>query len=182
MIFEPVQFTDRRGRSVVLRRAEVSDAEALIRYLKVTAGETPFLLHEPDEISVTPEQEEKFLREIAAAPRELMLLAFVDGVHAGNCSCTAVGGSRRHGHRCSIGIALYQAFCGAGIGRRMLEEILAAAKAAGYEQAELEVFAANTGAVALYRSLGFQQYGVFPDNARYDDGRYGDACWMMKKL
>ena len=182
MRFEPVHFTDHRGRAVVLRRAELSDAEDLIRYLRITAGETPFLLHERDEVKVTMEQEEKFLRDIGDAPRELMLLAFVDGVHAGNCSATAIGVSRRHDHRCSIGIALYQAFCGAGIGRRMLEEILAAAKAAGYEQAELEVFAANTGAVALYKSLGFEIFGTFPHNAKYDDGRYDDAYWMMKRL
>ncbi len=182
MRFDPLTFTDKLGRTVVLRSAEPSDSPDLIRYLKITAGETPFLLHEPDEISVTEEQEEAFLRQIAAAPRELMLLAFVDGVHAGNCSCTAVGGSRRHDHRCSVGIALYRAFCGAGIGRRMLEEVLAAARTAGYEQAELEVFAGNTGALALYRSLGFRICGTFPDSARYDDGRYDDAFWMMKKL
>jgi len=182
MKFEPVTFRDKLGRTVVLRSAEVSDGPDMIRYLKVTAAETPFLLHEPDEITVTEEQEEKFLRDVERSPRELMLLAFVDGVHAGNCSATAIGVSRRHDHRCSVGIALYQAYCGAGIGRRMLETVLAAAKSLGYEQAELEVFAANTGAIALYRSLGFEIFGTFPRNARYDDGRYDDAYWMMKRL
>lgn len=182
MRFDPVTFRDKLGRTVVLRSAEVSDGPDLIRYLKITAGETPFLLHEPDEISVTEAQEEKFLRDVESSPRELMLLAFVDGVHAGNCSATAVADSRRHSHRCSIGIALYQAFCGAGIGRRMLETVLTAARGLGYEQAELEVFAQNAGAIALYKSLGFEIFGTFPRNAKYDDGRYDDAYWMMKRL
>ena len=56
------------------------------------------------------------------------------------------------------------------------------AKEAGYEQAELEVISDNQRAIALYRSLGFEKYGTFPDNVRYSDGTYADADWMMKKL
>ena len=56
MIYEPREITCRDGRSCILRSAAVTDANDLIRYLKVTAGETPFLIREPDEISLTPEQ------------------------------------------------------------------------------------------------------------------------------
>ena len=62
MIYEPREITCRDGRSCILRSAAVTDANDLIRYLKVTAGETPFLIREPDEISLTPEQEEHFIR------------------------------------------------------------------------------------------------------------------------
>ncbi len=62
MIYEPREITCRDGRSCILRSAAVTDANDLIRYLKVTAGETPFLIREPDEISLTPEQEEHFNR------------------------------------------------------------------------------------------------------------------------
>ena len=38
MIYEPREITCRDGRSCILRSAAVTDANDLIRYLKVTAG------------------------------------------------------------------------------------------------------------------------------------------------
>ena len=63
-----------------------------------------------------------------------------------------------------------------------MEAALKIAKDMGYEQAELEVAASNYMAIALYKSLGFSKYGIFPDNMKYRDGTYEDAVWMMKKL
>ncbi len=91
MIYEPREITCRDGRSCILRSAAVTDANDLIRYLKVTAGETPFLIREPDEISLTPEQEEHFIEGIVKEPRELMLIGTVAGEHVGNCSLMSLG-------------------------------------------------------------------------------------------
>ena len=94
----------------------------------------------------------------------------------------SVGGYRRYRHRCDVAIALYQEYCGRGIGKMMLETVLKTAKEAGYEQAELEVIADNKNAIALYEKTGFTKYGRFPDNMKYKSGKYADAYWMMKKL
>ena len=56
------------------------------------------------------------------------------------------------------------------------------AKAQGIEQIELEVAASNQKAVALYKKLGFETFGTFPNNMKYKDGTYETAHWMMKKL
>ena len=111
-----------------------------------------------------------------------MLIAAIDGRHIGNCSVSSLGSYKRYAHRCDVALALYQEYCGAGIGKAMLETALKAAREAGYEQAELEVIADNKNAVALYEKLGFVKYGTFPDNMKYSDGTYADAFWMMKKL
>ena len=166
----------------VLRSAKVSDAADLIDYLKVTAGETPFLIREPEEISITLEQEEAFIKGKLEDERELMLIATVDGKHVGNCSLMAMGNYKRYSHRCSVAIALYQEYCGRGIGKIMLQTVLDVAKMLGYEQAELEVVASNEAAIRLYKSIGFEIYGTFPDNMKYKDGTYVDTYWMMKKL
>ena len=50
------------------------------------------------------------------------------------------------------------------------------------EQAELEVISDNQNAIALYKSLGFEKYGTFPNNIKYSDGTYANADWMMKQL
>lgn len=173
---------DKKGRDVLLRSAEEKDAEALIDYMKITAAETPFLLREPDEISLTIEQEQAFIKAKKDSENELLLIAEIEGRHIGNASLMSAGGFKRYRHRCEIAIALYQEYCGLGIGKEMLEMVLDIAKKAGYEQAELEVIANNKPAIALYEKLGFQKYGTFPDNMKYADGSYTDAYWMMKKL
>lgn len=182
MIFEPMKVKDKTGREVILRNAQVEDADNLIKYLKVTASETPYLIREPDEIAITLEQEQTFIKRQMDAERELMLIATIEGRHAGNCSLMSIGNYQRYSHRCEVAIALYQDYCGAGIGKVMLETILEVAKKVGYEQAELEVIADNEQAISLYEKLGFRKYGQFPNNMKYRNGQYADACWMMKKL
>lgn len=182
MIIEPITIKDKLGRDVLLRAAKTEDASDLIKYLKATSAETPFLIREPDEITITLEKEESFIRDKIDSERELMLLAFVEGKHVGNCSLMSLAPYKRYQHRCEVAIALYKEYWGLGIGKAMLETVLKVAASLGYEQAELEVVAENESAISLYEKLGFKKYGTFPDNMKYPDGSYRDAYWMMKKL
>ena len=136
MRVESDNFLDRYGHEVVLRNAEPSDAAVLIRYLKDTSSETPYLIREPEEVSLSEEQEQKIIQRKIDAERELMLVAIADGRLAGACSLMRMGELRRFRHRCELAIALYQKYCGKGIGKRMMEVLLDAAEKAGYEQAE----------------------------------------------
>lgn len=156
MIFEARKVIDKTGQEVILRNAEKRDAQDLIHYLKMTTAETPYLIREPDEVTLSVEYEEAFIQNMVESERELMLIATVDGKHVGNCSLMSIGSFKRYRHRCEIAIALYQEYCGRGIGRIMMETVMKAAKELGYEQAELEVIADNKGAIALYEKLGFE--------------------------
>ena len=182
MKYGPVKVRDKQGREVLLRNAEIQDAADLISYLKITTGETPYLIREPEEVTLTLEQEQDFIQRNIASEKELLLIATIDGKHIGNCSLTSIGNFKRYAHRCDVAIALYQKYCGTGIGKIMLETVLKIAKQQGYEQAELEVIADNKKAIALYEALGFVKYGQFPNNMKYADGTYADALWMMKKI
>ena len=53
MTIEPITINDKLGRTVVLRAAMPKDSSDLIKYLKVTSGETPYLIREPDEGAFT---------------------------------------------------------------------------------------------------------------------------------
>ena len=182
MKFEEISIQDKLGRTVVLRNARPEDSADLIQYLKTTSAETPYLIREPDEIKITEENEKQFIQAKIDDERELMLVAFVDGKHVGNCSLMSIAPYKRYIHRCDVAIALYKEYCGCGIGKAMLQTVLDVAKSVGFEQAELEVMAENKDAIALYEKLGFKKFGTFPDNMKYADGSYMDAYWMMKKL
>lgn len=169
------------GHELLLRNAREEDAQRLIDYLKTTSGETRFLIREPDEVTMTPEDERRFIRMQNESERDVMLLAFYDGKFAGNGSLMGMGPSR-YRHRAGLAIALYQAYTGLGIGRAMIEALLAIAGENGIEQVELEVAADNERAIALYQKLGFEVYGTMPRNMKYRDGTYADVYWMMKRL
>lgn len=182
MQFDPIQFQNNLGRTVLVRSALEEDAAALLQYLRETTAETPFLLREPEEVTMTLEQEKAFIRQTLAAPRPLMLAAFCDGRLAWTCSLAPAGPFRRYTHRCEVAIALYQDCCGHGIGKKLMELLLDQTHAAGFEQAEPEVVSDNKAALALYQKLGFVSYGVLPCNMKYTDGRYASTIWMMKAL
>lgn len=182
MYINTIIVRDKRGREVTLRSAEENDAKNLIDYLKITAAETTFLIREPDEITLSIEQEQAFIKAKKDNENELLLISEIDGKHIGNCSLMSVGGYKRYRHRCDIAIALYKEYCGLGIGKAMLKTVLDIAKKIGYEQAELEVIDNNKPAIALYEKLGFKIYGTFPNNMKYADGSYANTYWMMKKL
>lgn len=169
------------GKELLLRSATEEDAQMLLDYIKVTCGETRFLVKEPEEITMTVEQERNFINNMNASDNSLLLLGFLDGEYVGNCSF-AGSGARRYKHRVSMGIALYQKYTGMGIGRVMIENIIEIAREKGFEQMELEVVANNERAIHLYKKMGFEIYGTFPDNMKYKDGTYADAYWMMRKL
>ena len=174
--------TLKNGKTCLLRRGEETDAAMLVDYLKATAGETPYLLREPEEVQLTAEEERDFIRKKNSEDRTLNLLAFVEGEHAGNCAFNPVSEYSRARHRCTVSIALYRKFWGMGIGTALLGEILDMAKSAGYEQAELEVVSANAPAAALYRKFGFETTGTVPRAFRYGDGTYADFLFMVKTL
>lgn len=182
MKFEPIKIKDKLNRTIILRNATADDAEDLIQYLKITTAETPYLIREPEEVTVTHEEEISFINNFLTSEKSLMLIATLNGKCIGNCCINPIGSYKRYAHRCEVAIALYQEFCGQGIGRVMLETVLQAAKELGFEQAELEVISDNKNAIALYEKLGFKKYGTLPNNMKYADGTYTSADWMMKKL
>ena len=182
MKYKSITVKDKTGKDIELRSTEVQDAEALITYLKVTNAETPYLICEPEEITLSLEQEKDIIIRKEESERELLLLAFENGKHIGNVSLMSVGTSMRYKHRCNIAIALYREYCGRGIGRLMLETILNVAKKTGYTQSELEVVTENTGAIHLYESLGFVKFGQLPNSMKYNDGSTVDSFMMVRQL
>jgi RimJ/RimL family protein N-acetyltransferase len=77
-------------------------------------------------------------------------------------------------HCGSLGMGLLPEWRGRGVGRRLIERTLHAARAFPLARVELAVRADNEGAMALYRRVGFEQEGrrrraVRVDGVYYDD-------------
>ena len=67
------------GRTCVLRPNGPDLAAEMIEYMKLTAGETEYLLRYPDEVHFTLEKEQEILSWIMEDPGHVMMAALVDG-------------------------------------------------------------------------------------------------------
>lgn len=182
MDYQEKTVTRKDGGSCRIRRPEEADAGRLLRYQRETSGETPYLVITLDEIDWTPEEQAARIKRWNDSPNRLRLLAEADGELAGVAVLYSNNPQKRLCHRCSVDITLYRKFWGVGIGTQLLGELLTAGKAAGYEQAELEVVSTNVPAVGLYRKLGFEAVGTMPRALKYPDGTYADFLLMVKAL
>lgn len=182
MRYEPREITLRDGTRCLLRSAEESDAPAMLEHRRITAGETEFLLRYPEEVTMPNKQERDFLRNNLESPGNVMIAAFVGDSLVGTAGVQGIGSCTKIRHRCSLGIALKQAFWGNGLGTALMETALNAASAMGFEQIELGVYRENTRAIRLYKRMGFQCWGATPHAFKLKGGHYIDELLMGKFL
>ncbi len=154
------------GRTCLLRNGTEADGQAVWACFMLTHAESDWLLSYPEENSMDAEQEAAFLQKKTESANELQLLAEIDGRVVGTAGIDAVGHKEKVRHRAVFGISVEKAYWGLGVGRALTEACVECAKAAGYAQLELDVVAENKNAVALYESVGFEEYGRNPRGFR----------------
>ena len=71
---------------------------------------------------------------------------------------------------------------GHGVGKRLVEALIRAARKSEIKRLFLEVAPSNTNAVALYKSLGFAQVGVRKDYYKLAGGGAEDALMLSLAL
>lgn len=170
------------GRVCVLRSGTERDGQAEMDAFLLTHAQTDFLTTYPDETPMTAEQEGEFLRKKAESPDELELLAELDGAIVGSAGIHCVGRRDKLKHRAGFGISIDRAYWGLGLGRALTEECIDCARRTGYAQLELEAVAENERALALYRSVGFVEYGRNPRGFRTREGRWQELVLMRLEL
>ena len=82
-----------------------------------------------------------------------------------------------YAHMGVLGVALLPPFRGQGLGPRLIERALEAARAFGLSRVELTVRESNKNAIALYEKFGFMTEGL-KRNALKVDGRYEHQILM----
>jgi ribosomal protein S18 acetylase RimI-like enzyme len=101
--------------------------------------------------------------------RHAQFVALADGEVVGWCDATPKK-LPIHRHVGVLGMGLLPAFRGQGIGRRLLERTLEAARASGLSRVELTVREDNPGAIALYQKAGFAAEGIQRNAFKVDGG------------
>lgn len=172
------EITLKDGRKCVLKNPSAENATDIIEHMRITSGETDFMLRYPDEISFTEEREIAFLKNIEESADSVMVSAFVDGELAANGGLNPVIPLEKCRHRAEFGVSVKKAFWSLGIGSAILEAVIDCAKSAGYKQLELDVVAENERGLALYKKYGFAVYGKNEKAFKLRDGSYR-ALYLM---
>jgi len=137
-----------------IRPATDADAPAMNALVTAVCRERAYL-GSPD--GFTLEQTQDYLAHLRQS-NGLALVVIVDERLVGWIDITRgpFEGLRHYGR---LGMGLAPESRGRGLGRRLLERALDDGFAMGLERIELEVFASNLRAVALYRRTGFVEEG-----------------------
>lgn len=176
------EFILKNGKTAILRNGTEEDVEAALENFNLTHAETDYLLSYPDENSFTVEQEGKFLAGKTESGNEIEIVAIVDGKIVGMAGIDSLGTNHKVKHRAEFGIAIIRAYWGLGLGHALTEACITCAKAAGYAQLELNVVSENESAVALYRKVGFIEYGRNPKGFRSRLSGYQELLYMRLEL
>ncbi len=183
MTIEDVWFDLKDGRRALIRSPREEDIQGVLHYLCVSAGETEFILHYPEECGkYTYEKEKELFEQMNASENDAMLVCLVDGKVAGNCHVSFMTRLKTR-HRASIGIALLREFWDQGIGTRMFQEIIRIAEEhEGVLQLELDFIEGNSRARHLYEKMGFRICGLRPNAIRLKDGTLLNEYMMVREL
>ena len=154
------------GRACTLRNGTAEDGQSLLDIFNLTHAQTDYLLTYPEESSHTVQQEVDYLKQKAESADGIELLAELEGTVVGTAGIDCVARKEMTRHRAEFGISMDKAYWGLGIGRALTEACIECARTAGYVQLELKAVAENKNALALYRSVGFVEYGRNPKGFR----------------
>jgi len=164
--------------AVILREAQIEDAQTLIDYLKIIADEPDngVMAESSDDIKYTLEQEEGILRNTREQDNQLMIVA-VDGDKIVG-SMNLHGGSRRPIYwTIGMGITLLPDYRNQGLGTRMMQYAIDwCEKNPNVVRLELTVFSNNPRAQHVYEKVGFVVEGV----KRYAAKKYGEYLHMVQ--
>ncbi len=170
------------GQACVLRNGTAEDGQALLKIFNLTHAQTDYLLTYPEESTHTAQQEADYLEKKTESADEIELLAELDGDVVGTAGLGYVARKEKTRHRAEFGISVDKAHWGLGIGRALTEACIECARTAGYVQLELKAVAENKSALALYKSVGFVEYGRNPKGFRSRVSGWQELVLMRLEL
>lgn len=172
----------KNGKTVVIRKPTIEDAEAIINVISTADGETKFLARTPGEFSVTVEQEREFIKNILDDDGSDWFVAEYDGKVIGQCSVGLVSKYEKYRHRAEVTFVILKDYWGMGIGGKLIQHCIDWCRDKNVSQIELSVVADNTRAINLYEKFGFKVVGVKPNAMRYPDGLFSDEKLMVLEI
>jgi RimJ/RimL family protein N-acetyltransferase len=156
--------------AATVRTATLDDVDGLVEMVVAVAGEGRWI---GTEAPVDLERRRRRMVEELEGGGAIHLLAEAGGEPVGQL------GLRLAGYGVAdLGMLVAAGWRGRGIGRALLAEAIARARAAGAHKIALQVWPHNTAAIALYERFGFEREGYLRRHYRRRSGELWDAVVM----
>lgn len=167
----------KNGNPIVIRKANKSDANAMLEYINAISRESDFLTFGEGEFGKTIEQEKSFIDNISKQNNSLFIIAEVEGKIVGNLNFS--GGARsRTAHTGEFGVSVLKEHWGQGIGTKLIKYLIEWCKQSGIiRKINLRVRSDNNSAIHVYKKLGFNEEGVILRDFFIND-RFYDSVFM----
>ncbi len=175
--FQPKTYQTKTNRPILIREAVIEDAEQLLKlkhqYLKNT-DTIPLFDYE---YGNSVQEEGKLIQNLQKRPNSLLLIAESEGTVIGNIDL-AGSWRKKMQHTAAIGMGIHTKWQNQGIGTLLIQNVLNWTRENKLLKVIwLEVYATNTGGVALYNKMGFQECGRMKNFFR-EKGKYIDKIIM----
>lgn len=135
-----------------------------------------------DEVPVAPEARRGWFERFATSGRYRLLIAEDDFGAVVGYACS--GPYRSHvsfDETVEFSIYLRPRSTGKGFGRQLYQRLISDLSGEPVHRAVAGIALPNQASVALHRSCGFQEVGVFDEYAK-KGGRYISSLWMQRPL
>jgi len=169
MKFETKQITLKNRETVIIRQAEVSDAENLLNCIKTYIPTSNYIPKLESEIKLTVDQEKEWINSFLIYDNSLLLVAEYEGKIIGNIDLT--GNHRKiMEHTAVIGMGMLHEWQHIGLGTALLSAIIKWAKNNPIlELIWLQVYTENESGLNLYKKMGFTENGIIKIFFKQDD-------------
>lgn len=193
--FGPIEYAMKPAGRCVVRSATGADAGPILECAAETFRTTMFTLTQADEFTLTVEQEREFVSGIERHADQVFLIALDaetpargegalrDGDVLGVLVLKRALPKRKLSHAVELGMSVRSTHRARGVGTAMLDAGIRWARTVPtLRLITLGVYADNKAGLALYRRMGFVQYGYLPGGCRHDDGTEWDQVQMYLRL
>lgn len=181
-MFLPIIHHLKTSEEIIIREAELSDAQALIDLCKGYLKETTSIPLYEDEFDPTIEFERNWIKSFRDNKNSILLLAEHEGKLIGNIDLT--GNQRRKlYHTGVIGMGVDKDWRGKGVGSVLMEEMIRWAEDNSYLKVLwLQVYDNNKAGIGLYTKMGFDVTGEQEGLYRESNGEFIGSLMMTKYL
>jgi phosphinothricin acetyltransferase len=159
-----------------IRPATEADAEAICRIYN--QGIEDRLATLETELR-TPAERRQWMA--ARSERHPVIVAEHEAAVVGWGSLNAFNARPAYRHVADFSVYVERAWRGKGVGRALLERLVALGGALGYHKLVLSAFPFNAAGVALYERMGFRTVGIYREQGLLD-GRWVDTIVMERLL
>ncbi|WP_163100440.1 GNAT family N-acetyltransferase [Peribacillus alkalitolerans] len=167
----------KNGKVVIIQEATKSEAQSMMDYYNLVGGETDFLSFGKNGYVRELKEYEEYLENTRKEENSIILVAKIDDEIVSIASINSSQKARTK-HVGTLGIVVAEQYCGFGLGRILMAELIEWARNNGVtKKVSLVTREDNIRAIELYKKLGFVEEGLLKEDT-YINGVYYNTLLM----